>query len=289
MRVFSVLKTKTLQDLVSLPAVKLEEKMEELKPTKPQGKKEKEKQEKKNPFPSKHAMLTIMHGMLEGRTIKDLLDMYPQKSLLLMCEDIDDLSSYSEKEKDALKKNDLMKAILNNVNMFGLNHLFQLLNVEELKAIVKDLNLTVDSSSVDILIDSIVEKKSYRRPKSKTRAVSPSKKKPDIEKGITKVDLNQWYNRDELEDWIRKIKEGDDELKEVKVTGKKAQLIDRILKILDGDIKGTEKKKGGKKKRSRSKSVSREEKSGEEKETKKSGDEKETKKRKPNEKTNDEE
>jgi len=47
----------------------------------------------------------------------------------------------------------------------------------------------------------------------KKKEQKPSKEKPEIELGITKVDLNSWYNKDELEEWLRN--------KGCKVSGKK--------------------------------------------------------------------
>lgn len=96
--------------------------------------------------------------------------------------------------------------------------------------------------------------------KAKKKAPSISKSKPsEIKKGITKADLNNWFNRDEIEEWLKEKKEKDDALKDLKISGKKSQLIDRVLKILEGDIEGaTKKKKRGRGSRSRSPSKSKE-------------------------------
>jgi len=70
--------------------------------------------------------------------------------------------------------------------------------------------------------------------------------------------------------WIKEKKEEDESFKEVKLTGKKNQLVDRILKILNGDVTGT------KKKRRKDEKEEKDEKS-------KESEEKEVKKRKKNE------
>jgi len=64
-----------------------------------------------------------------------------------------------------------------------------------------------------------------------------------------KVDLNNWYNKSDLEEWLKN--------KGAKVSGKKQVLMDRIIKYLSGDIPGaTERKVPKKRKRTTSRSKS---------------------------------
>jgi len=212
-RVLGVLKIKTLHLLVDHPDVHLDEKWRELSPRRfktehspsRKPKKGKEKEEAKK-YPSKGVMLRILEEFMKDKPLKNFLDIYSQKVLLACCESIDDLSNYSQSEKDNLHKKDLIKAILNNVNSFGMHHLFQNLTVVELGKICEDMGLVVESSSMDILIESIMEKKDHKRSKTKGHSQKPSSKKPTIDQGITKVDLNQWYTKDELEKWIKEKK-----------------------------------------------------------------------------------
>jgi len=165
-RVLGVLKIKTLHLLVDHPDVHLDEKWRELSPRRfktehspsRKPKKGKEKEEAKK-YPSKGVMLRILEEFMKDKPLKNFLDIYSQKVLLACCESIDDLSNYSQSEKDNLHKKDLIKAILNNVNSFGMHHLFQNLTVVELGKICEDMGLVVESSSMDILIESIMEKK----------------------------------------------------------------------------------------------------------------------------------
>jgi len=68
-----------------------------------------------------------------------------------------------------------------------------------------------------------------RIEKEKVDAVKAAKKdkKPDIKKGITYQDLFQLYLRTEIEEYCRD--------KGLKLTGKKSDLIKRILTFLGGD------------------------------------------------------
>lgn len=89
---------------------------------------------------------------------------------------------------------------------------------------------------------NLLLKKSRTKKKSKPKE-EHSENKPDIKKGIKKVDLQHHFNREELEQFLRKKKDDDPEaLKDMKVTGRKNELVDRILKFLEGDIEGVKKK-----------------------------------------------
>jgi len=119
-------------------------------------------------------MTKMLMDHLGDKQLKTVLGQYDQPTLLSVCENIDDLSGYSKEEKKGLEKSELIGAILNNVNTIGINHLLQQLSVDELRKVCEELGLTVDSTSVDILLESILEKKSYRL--KKTSKEEPSKK-----------------------------------------------------------------------------------------------------------------
>jgi len=258
--VIGVLKVRSLQHLVSHPDIKLREKWEppakpvtEKKTPKKDTKKDEKKGDKKKkekqkniddkPYPAKNTMTKFILDHLEGlKSMKAFWEGYSQEALMSCCKDIDDLSDMTEDELKSTHKKEFVNAIMSNVNSFGLNHLFQLLSVDELLSICDNLDLEVESGSKEVLIDSIFEKKSYK-PKKKKRE-NPSKSKPEIKEGISKVDLKHWYTRKDLDDWLK--------TKGAKVSGKKSQLIDRVVKYLSGDIEGATQRK--KRKRSRSKS-----------------------------------
>jgi len=289
-RVLQVLKNKALKELVTHKEVNLEEKWQQLSPRRarskspsrerkrsksPGGKKKKEGKE----FPSKNVMVKVLSEHLENKDVKEFLEKYSRDQLLMCCQDIDDLSSYKDEELAKFKKQDLIDAILKNINNFGINHMFQTLTVQELKKVCERLDLEVASTSKDKLIESIIEKKSYKK-KSKPRE-KHSDTKPDIKKGIKKVDLEHYYNREDLEKWLKEKKEEDpDTLKDMKISGKKSELVTRILKFLDGDIEGIKKKKGGRGKRKRGSSKSRSDVSQDEGSKDEGSEDKEKKKRK---------
>jgi len=117
-------------------------------------------------------MVKVLSEYLEGKNIKDFLEKYSKDALLLCCQDIDDLTAMSKKELDALKAPDLIKAILNNINNFGINHMFQILSVKELKGVCERLDLKVSSTSKDKLVESIIEKKNYKKRVNRNKNIA---------------------------------------------------------------------------------------------------------------------
>jgi len=116
-------------------------------------------------------------------------------------------------------------------------------NAAELQKFCKELGIKGDeTNSTDNLIESIIDHTAYKKPKKK-KEQKPSKDKPEIAEGISKVDLKSWYNKDELEEWLRN--------KGCKVSGKKTEIIIRVLKFLEGDRETTmpNKTRGRKKKK----------------------------------------
>jgi len=138
---------------------------------KKKGKKKEEEEKDDRQYPKKAQMISIIAEYLEKNGWKDLLESLDDKILLGLCGDIDDLTSYEDDEKEAFTKDEMVNAILTNVSTFGLNHLFSYLNVDELQSVCKDMKLKVDSGSQEVLIDSIIEKKSYKRTVKKTKKV----------------------------------------------------------------------------------------------------------------------
>jgi len=147
--------------------------------------------------------------------ITKFLSEYDSSTLLECCKDIDDLKDMTPSELAEITKQEMIDAIKTNINSFGLNHIFSLFQLDELQEFCQQLNLKCDeTSSKDILIDSIIENSNYKKPKAKKKDhPKPSKKKPEIEEGIKKVDLGHWFNKDELSEWLK--------IKGCKTSGKK--------------------------------------------------------------------
>jgi len=70
------------------------------------------------------------------------------------------------------------------------------------------------------LMDCLIEQKSFSREK-KTTEVKLSSKMPEIAEDISKVDLNSWFNIEDLRDWCKE--------KNISNGGTKKDLIDRIF------------------------------------------------------------
>jgi len=124
-------------------------------------------------------MLRILFEKWMEAGISKFLEEYDSTTLLWCCKDIDDLKEMTPSELAEITKQEMIVAIKTNINTFGLNHIFSLFNVEELHTFCKQLNLKIDeTSSKDILIDSIIENSNYKKPKAKKKdQPKPSKKK----------------------------------------------------------------------------------------------------------------
>jgi len=125
------------------------------------------------------------------------------------------------------------EALLKEADSIGVENTLSSLNITQLKVIADSLKIAVDSSSVNVLIDCIKDGQSYK--KDKKEKVEPSKKKPEIKKGITKVDLQQHFYREEL---ITYCKDNN-----LVTSGNKRQLIDRIINHFDGKALAGKKRK----------------------------------------------
>jgi len=133
------------------------------------------------------------------------------------------------------------KAILREAEEIGQEHFFSSFSIENLAKFATSCGLDVDSLSQNVLVDCLMNLQSYKAPKKKPTP-KPSKKKPEkIAKGITKIDLNSHFSKDELLDFIK--------ANELPTTGNKRDLIARILAHVEGrEIPTTRGKKRRKKK-----------------------------------------
>jgi len=124
---------------------------------------------------------------------------------------------------------------LNTVELFlqeadtcGMQVLFSSYSVEQMKKFADTCGLTVESASREILIDCLIAQNDYKAPKNKKKKKEPkpSKHKPDIKKGISKIDLHSHYTLEELSEYCKS--------NGLKVSGLKKDIIQRILDHLDG-------------------------------------------------------
>jgi len=134
---------------------------------------------------------------------------------------------------------DYTGAILEEAEAIGQEYFFSTFSTEKLAKFALVCGLDVDSLSQNVLVECLMNLQSYKAPKKKS-APKPSKKKPEkISKGITKIDLNSHYSKEELTDFCKENK--------LPITGNKRDLIAKILAHLEGrEIplpKGTKKKR----------------------------------------------
>jgi len=130
----------------------------------------------------------------------------------------------------------MAEALLQYADSIGVENTLSSLNVSQLQTIASSLKLSVDSNSVSVYMDCIISGESYKKEKKKP--VQPSAKKPDIKKGISKVDLQQHYYRGDLAEYCKK--------NSLTASGSKKELINRIVDHLEGK---PAKKEGAKKRK----------------------------------------
>jgi len=135
--------------------------------------------------------------------------------------------------------------ILAEADRMGLENCFSTFDINYLLLFCAGAGLDVQSRSLDTVIECLIDGKNLIPEKKKKKKVEAppekSKKKPAIKKGINAVDLQSWYNLDDLTDWCQDQK--------IPHIGKKQVVIHRILKFLDGEDVSLPEKKPKKKKR----------------------------------------
>jgi len=118
------------------------------------------------------------------------------------------------------------EAILAEAEAIGQEYFFSTFSTEKLAKFALSCGLDVDSLSQNVLVECLMSLQSYKAPKKKP-APKPSKKKPEkIAKGISKIDLNSHYNKEELVEYCKENK--------LPVTGNKRDLIAKILAHVEG-------------------------------------------------------
>jgi len=189
----------------------------------------------KNKVPSsKQILAKRIHEEMEKVGPKKFLDDVSSSVLEEIFKDMD-IEKPSSKSKYA-------ETLLEESETWGLEKIFLGLPLAKLKECAEACGLTVESSSIDILVDCIVRQENHKAPKKKvSKQEKVSKKKPDIKKGISKTDLNTHYYSLELKDYC---KEND-----LNTSGSKKDYILRILAHVEGRPQPRVPKKHGVKRR----------------------------------------
>eukprot|EP01126_Amoeba_proteus_P015343 TRINITY_DN168_c0_g2_i10.p1 TRINITY_DN168_c0_g2~~TRINITY_DN168_c0_g2_i10.p1 ORF type:complete len:372 (-),score=106.63 TRINITY_DN168_c0_g2_i10:81-1196(-) len=118
--------------------------------------------------------------------------------------------------------------ILTEAESMGLENCFSSFSAERLKQWAERSNLKVYGCNKDALIEALSTRTDIRKPVVKKKKAPPklSSTQPKIEKGISVIDLNSWYYRDDLVNFCSK--------NGLTKTGTKAALIRRILNHFQG-------------------------------------------------------
>jgi len=128
---------------------------------------------------------------------------------------------------EKLPKKEIGKRIMEEADNYGLENYFSSFSVERLQEFAEDCGLDVQSQSQSVLIDCLVYQEDHKVKKKKAvKTVKPSKKKPEIKNGVTKIDLNHFFYRDELFEYCKD--------KGLNTTGNKKEFIQRILAHVEG-------------------------------------------------------
>jgi len=132
--------------------------------------------------------------------------------------------STSSKEKLVIQATTL-------VNLTGFQTFFGRFDTNFLQHIMEQLNLKCETDSKPKIVYALATQSAAKKENRQKEDVSYSKKKLAIRKGISYQDIYQHYLKDELVSFCRE--------NEMKVTGSKKEVINRILAYLDGDKENT--------------------------------------------------
>jgi len=130
--------------------------------------------------------------------------------------------------EDKPNKSKYVETIVEQIDSMGLENALSSLSLEELQLLAKAHKLKVQSAtSINSYIEALLTGEDQKKQKSKEKKVGePSKKKPDIKKGISKVDLRQHYYREELVNYCKE--------NNLPSTGHVTTIINRIVDHLEG-------------------------------------------------------
>jgi len=177
--------------------------------------------------PVKQVVIEVLTERIPVYGVEQFFQDQKRSTLLACCKVIDDLEDYSEEELKEFSHEDFVEGIMQNVYTFGLQNLFSAFTITELKLFCVDCELTVRSSSKEVILDCLIEQKDFRKIKKKTVNRTKLTKKPKIKKGVKAIDLTSWFIRTELDDYCRS--------KGIKLGGSKKEVVERIILFLDGD------------------------------------------------------
>jgi len=172
-------------------------------------------------------------------------------------------------------KRQLISQLVSLIGLLGAETFLSRFEVPLLKSLMDDMKLSCDTDSKVAIVEAITQHKDAKSTApEKPKYITFSKKKPEIEFGVTYQDLFQHYFVDELRDYCR-----DNDLK---ISGNKPDLIKRIIASLEEEKENSSSK-------SKSKTTKKKEESKESDKKVEDSKKKETTKEKEKEKEESEE
>jgi hypothetical protein len=141
-------------------------------------------------------------------------------------------------------RKDYTDEILRVADTYGLENCFSSFTSQKLKEFIKACGLKVDTDSMDVLLQCLMEQESI---KLAFKSDEPhSEIKPPLDKDIKTVDLHYHFFREDLSQWC--------DQNELSGSGSKTELIRRIRRFFDGKSEEKDKKKVRKPRKSEQKS-----------------------------------
>jgi len=135
------------------------------------------------------------------------------------------------------------EVIISVAETIGLENCFSHFDIHRLHAFAEGAGLDIQTQSIDVLIECLVEHKNFvPKPKKKVekKVEKKSKTKPKIDKDISTVDLNSWFYLQDLVDFCKE--------NEIDAKGSKQVLI-RNIRAHFNDTKTSPKKRAASKER----------------------------------------
>jgi len=187
-----------------------------------------------NPFKIDHGTNNPTKVVLRKRFIEKMeefgLDKFLSKSSMTP-ELLSILITAADEEPLSKDKDKLVSQASEIINLVGFQSFFSRFDTPFLQHLLSEMDLKCDTSSKDKMIYALATQTNAKKQKTKHEEITFSKEKEEIKKGITYQDIYQHYRRDEILDWCRE--------NELKVSGSKKELINRVLDFLDGDKENT--------------------------------------------------
>jgi len=178
---------------------------------------------------SKTVLAKRFHEQLESKGVSAYLNEYAT---------IDQLTTYAEALSIVMpadsKKADYVASLVEEIERAGLELYLQSFSESVLRDVAFDMKLEQDPTATPsrgVIVPAIMEGKEIVHSKPKREKIVFSKTKKEIKKGVSFQDIFQHYTVEELVEWSRE--------NQLKTTGTKKELINRILMFLDGDKENT--------------------------------------------------